>query len=628
MFARRAASGEIAPAGPAAFDAVAARGRLTSMVLATAAVAVGVPLLVESFSDYYVTLCIQATITAIALLSVGIVTDRAGLLSVCPLSFAAIGAWAVGLFNEHGWPGGFFLWLVLGGVAAMPFGLLVGLPALRLRGINLAVITLSFAVALDSVLNHTQFPGTETAQFVARPGAVVSDNSYFVLCWGIFFFFALVVWALGRLPFGSAWRALARSERATAAMGRSVSRTKLGVFVLSAFVAGISGALIVGQVGTAVADNFSSSSSLLLFAVAILVGAGYPEGALVGGLFSAFFPAILTDVGLPQDLGNILFAVGAFQVLSVGTSMTGGWRRSARRLQRRRRARGRPYADRVPIPPAHDVEIPPTDGSAVALTLAQPATQALSPDRPRRPANGERSGTPVLATRGLTVRYANVIALEDISIEIAPQSVSGLIGPNGAGKSTFVDAVTGFVTGYQGSIELDGSPIDSLPVHRRVRAGLRRTFQQERTVPALTIAAYVRLAARRRITREEIASILDFLAAPPADEPIAEIDVGSRRLVELAGCLAARPRVLLLDEPTAGLAQAESIAVGGRIAEIPERYGCAVLLIEHDMEVVTVACEHVTVLDFGREIAKGTPKEVLEHAAVVSAYLGDQAVVV
>jgi branched-chain amino acid transport system permease protein len=624
-FARRAPSSEIAAVGPAAFAALTARGRLTSLVLATAAIAVGVPLLVESFSDYYVTLCIQATITAIALLSVGIVTDRAGLLSVCPLSFAAIGAWAVGLFNEHGWPGGFLLWLVLGGVAAMPFGLLVGLPALRLRGINLAVITLSFAVALDSVLNHTQFPGTETAQFVARPGAVVSDNSYFVLCWAIFFFFALVVWGLGRLPFGSAWRALARSERATAAMGRSVSRTKLGVFVLSAFVAGISGALIVGQVGTAVADNFSSSSSLLLFAVAILVGAGYPEGALVGGLFSAFFPAILTDVGLPQDLGNILFAVGAFQVLSVGTSMTGGWRRSVRRLQRRRRAGGKQHAERLATPPAQDAEIAATDGSAAAPTPAQPA---LAPNRPHRPANGERSETPVLATRGLTVRYANVIALEDISIEIAPQSVSGLIGPNGAGKSTFVDAVTGFVDRYQGSIELDGSPIDSLPVHRRVRAGLRRTFQQERTVPALTIAAYVRLAARRHITRDEIASILAFLAAPPADEPIGEIDVGSRRLVELAGCLAARPRVLLLDEPTAGLAQAESIAVGGRIAEIPERYGCAVLLIEHDMEVVTVACEHVTVLDFGREIATGTPKEVLEHAAVVSAYLGDQAVAV
>jgi branched-chain amino acid transport system permease protein len=533
-FARRGGAGDVAPAaGPAALAAVAPRRQWPLLVLATAAVAVGVPVLVSTFSDYYVTLCIQATITAIALLSVGIVTDRAGMLSVCPLSFAAIGAWAVGLFNEHGWPGGFFLWLVLGGVAAMPFGLLVGLPALRLRGINLAVITLAFAVALDSVLNHTQFPGSETAQFVARPGAVVSDNSYFVLCWAIFFFFAVVLWGIARLPFGSAWRALARSERATAAMGRSVPRTKLGVFVLGAFVAGISGALLVGQVGTAVADSFSSSSSLLLFAVAILVGAGYPEGALVGGVFSAFFPSILTDVGLPQDLGNILFAVGAFQVLSVGTSMTGGWRRSARRLQRRRLRRERVPTSLSGDPPA---ALPATDGQAPEVSLPPP----LAPSAPRRPP----SGGPVLATHALTVRYANVIALEDISIAIPPETVSGLIGPNGAGKSTFVDAVTGFVTGYQGSIEVDGRPIDSLAAHKRTRAGVRRTFQQERTIPALTVSNYVRLAARRRIGRGEIASILAFLGGPRADEPIAEVDVGSRRLVELAGCLAARPRVL------------------------------------------------------------------------------------
>jgi branched-chain amino acid transport system ATP-binding protein/branched-chain amino acid transport system permease protein len=564
-----------------------------------AALVVIVPLIVEGLTQYWITLCINAAITALILLSIGILTDRAGMLAVAPMSFAGIGAWATGFFSFHGWPGGFLLWLLLAGVATIPFGVLVGLPALRLRGINLAVITLSFAVAMSSIFNVWDFPGNLEANFVQRPGSFVDDNQYFLLCWIVFVVAALVIWAIGRRPLGTAWRSVARSERATAAMGMSVARTKLGVFVLSALIAGIGGALLVGQIGTATPATFSPLASLSIFAVAIMVGAGYPEGAAVGGMFSAFAPEIMRQIGLPQDLGDILFAIGAIQVLKVGTSMSGGWRATARKWTRRRQ-----------------------EGPSAPVAVPTPV--------PRAPAwaAGRADGPPALRVQGLNVRFGNVIALDHVDLTVPQSTVCGLIGPNGAGKSTFVDAVTGFLRGYEGSIELCGQSIDPLTVHRRVRAGVRRTFQQERTVPALSVGEYVRLASRRRAGAGEVASILAFVGGPSAGLPIAEVDVGARRLVEVAGCLAARPHVLLLDEPTAGLGQAESKQAAQRIAEIPVRFGCSVLLIEHDMEVVSAACADVTVLDFGRVIANGAPTEVLEMGAVVSAYLSEPGVAI
>jgi branched-chain amino acid transport system permease protein len=309
---------------------------------------------------------------------------------------------------------------------------------------------------------------------------------------------------------------------------------------------------------------------------------------------------VLGDLGINQDFSNILFGVGAIQALSMGSSITGFWRLQIRRIALRlRRRRG---ADDPP-----------------------PVLLSTPPRRAR-----ERGGADEDAMRihNMTVRFGNVVALDDISLVVPHGIVTGLIGPNGAGKSTLVDAVSGFIRGYDGAIELGGVPIDRLSVHRRARAGVRRTFQHERTVPELTAGEYVRLAARGRISAAEVSDALAYVDGPSPRSLIAEVDVGSRRLIEIAGCLASRPTVLMLDEPTAGLAQTESLAVAAAIAGMPERYGCAVLLIEHDMNVVSAACGHVTVLDFGSEIASGTPTEVLQHGAVISAYLGDQVVAV
>jgi branched-chain amino acid transport system permease protein len=591
--------------GGAGVAALPPRGRSLPVVsisrlLAVIAIIVLIPVIVDGFPVFYIDVCITAAVYALLIRSLGILTERAGMLAVCPLAFAAMGAYTVGYCNVHGWPGGVFLWMFLGGVAAMPVGFLVGLPALRLRGINLAVITLSFGAAVYSLLNTYEFPGYEAGNYVQRPSILINDSSYFILCWGVFVAVCVGIWALERRPFGTAWRCVARSERATAAMGMSVVRTKIGLFMISAFIAGIAGALLVGEFGVAVATNFDPVTALALFASAIMLGGGNPEGAAIAGIFIAFTPTVLGDLGINQDFSNILFGVGAIQALSMGSSITGFWRLQIRRIALRlRRRRG---ADDPP-----------------------PVLLSTPPRRAR-----ERGGADEDAMRihNMTVRFGNVVALDDISLVVPHGIVTGLIGPNGAGKSTLVDAVSGFIRGYDGAIELGGVPIDRLSVHRRARAGVRRTFQHERTVPELTAGEYVRLAARGRISAAEVSDALAYVDGPSPRSLIAEVDVGSRRLIEIAGCLASRPTVLMLDEPTAGLAQTESLAVAAAIAGMPERYGCAVLLIEHDMNVVSAACGHVTVLDFGSEIASGTPTEVLQHGAVISAYLGDQVVAV
>jgi branched-chain amino acid transport system permease protein len=202
--------------------------------------------------------------------------------------------------------------------------------------------------------------------------------------------------------------------------------------------------------------------------------------------------------------------------------------------------------------------------------------------------------------------------------------VVGVIGPNGAGKSTLVDAVCGFISGYQGSVTLSGRNIDGMSATARARLGLRRTFQQGRAIPELTIGDYLNLYSSRRLTVAEVDEALGFFGLPPADEPIEFVDVGTRRVLEVAAAVSAGPAVAFLDEPAAGLGAGEAAALAEHIKAIPARFGCSVVLIEHNIKLVVEVCSTITVLDFGVVIAQGTPAQVLADPRVTAAYLGEE----
>lgn len=555
-----------------------------SLVIIIAAIVLG-GAITGLLSSYWVFLATSVLITGVALQSLGLVAGRTGMIALCQMSFAGVGAWTVGYLNLAEAPGGLALWILLGGLAAVPLGVAIGLPALRLRGINLAIITLSFAAAFDVILATMTFPGQTAFIQVPRPALFDSDEGYFAFALIFYVVIAVALEFLARSRLGASWLAVRHSERAAAAHGVSVAKAKLSSFAISAFIAGISGGLLAGYLGTLVAENFSMMQSLSLYAVAVMTGAHFAEGAIIGGLLVVMFPEILRRFDLPQDIGNVLFALGATQALSTGETMSETYRRLLRKLAPRRMANGSASSE----------------GDL--------------------PARVEHANGAALTVDKLTVRYGTVLALDGVDLTIPAGSVAGLIGPNGAGKSTFIDAVSGFLAAYEGSIKLGATPLEGQAAHLRARAGVRRTWQTNRIAPELTVGGYLRLAAGN-LSEAEVRAMLDWLDCPNPETPVVAVDAGTRRLLDVAGVVAARPAVILLDEPAAGQSHEETLRLGKRIAEIPARFGSSVLLVEHDMDLVRAACSQVTVLDFGRVIASGPPAVVLDQGPVKRAYLG------
>lgn len=240
-----------------------------------------------------------------------------------------------------------------------------------------------------------------------------------------------------------------------------------------------------------------------------------------------------------------------------------------------------------------------------------------------------------LSARGVTVHYGGVAANEDVSLSVQPGTVVGLIGPNGAGKTTFIDALTGFAR-YDGTVVVGGVPIDGKAPHVRRRAGLARTWQAGELFDSMTVLDNVLVPTIGggwgtlikdifRRSRSDVAAaeaVLDALGIREMKgmRP-SELPLGTQRLVGVARALAGSTSVVLLDEPAAGLDMHESAAFGDRLRDLAAR-GLAILLVDHDMNLVFSACDEVYVLDFGRVIARGDPASVREDAAVKNAYLG------
>ena len=552
-------------------------------LIAVAGLAVGWGLSV-GLPDYYVFLGTSVIVAAISLLGLGVVTGSAGMIALCQLSFAVIGAWVTSELNLRNAPGNAILWMIAGAIAAGLIGLLVGLPALRLRGVNLAVVTLGFAAAVGLTINQYQFPGTTTGVQVSRPQQFFTDRSFFLLSVIVLVIAAAVVYLLQVSRVGSGWRAVAFSERGAASAGASVRTTKLSAFAVSAALGGLSGGLVTLQVGFASPSTFAPLQSLALYVLAIVSGSYLIDMAVFGGILWVGVPEILQRLNIAQDWSLVVFGVLGIQALTSRTNLGEIVRAGARRRRR--------------------------------VVVLEPA--ALDDELP-----DPAPGAPVLTVQGLGVRFGNVAALEEVDLTLRAGEIIGLIGPNGAGKSTMIDALSGFLPRHAGTITLDGRDLARVSPARRARLGLRRTFQQDRVPPTLTVEAYVRFVARRRVRRSELMELLSFLDCPAPGTRLAAVDVGTRRLVEVAAQLASRPRVLLLDEPAAGLSHEEHLALGERLARIPSRYGASVILIEHDLDLVRGVCRRILVLDFGKVLADGDRDVVLSDKAVLAAYMGE-----
>jgi ABC-type branched-subunit amino acid transport system ATPase component len=234
----------------------------------------------------------------------------------------------------------------------------------------------------------------------------------------------------------------------------------------------------------------------------------------------------------------------------------------------------------------------------------------------------------VISVKDLTVRFGGVKPLDSVSLSFEA-ATNGLLGPNGAGKTTFFNVLSGFVRPEAGGIEVDGTDLLAMPGFKRARWGLRRSFQQEQAIEDLSVHDNVAMVhehsgGSRSGRREAVEGALDFADLEPlADQWVAGLGARERRLVELARAVVGSPRLVLLDEPAAGLSDAESQRMGELIAAIPARFGAQVILVDHDIDLVSSCCEAAAVLDFGKLIATGPTREVLADPKVVEAYLGE-----
>ncbi|HEY7134393.1 MAG TPA: ATP-binding cassette domain-containing protein [Acidimicrobiia bacterium] len=506
---------------------------------------------------------------------------------------------------------------VVGGVAAA----LVGLPALRTRGLFLAVATLAFAVVMEEFILRQAFwtDGQATVSRLARPVFGPLDfRTPRALYYLVLAFLALVVvlsLRLRRTGSGRTMIAARDNPSALTASSVSVTHVTLSAFAFAGAVAALAGGLLTLVVPTVtLGHDFPATDSIRIIAVAIIGGLGSIVGAVVGALWVFGLPLLFNDstnVALAASgvgmLILLLYLPGG--LMAVGDAMhvaLASW------LQRR-------FATSEPSP-----------------------RRARPPSVPRHAAPRRASAELGLRLRSVSVAFHSRVAVDDVDLDVREGEVVGLIGTNGAGKTTLMNAVSGFVPS-RGRIELNGRRIDRLPPHRRCRLGLARSFQSAALYPGLSVreTLMVALEARgrsrfvpsllalppssrmERAKRSEADEIIGFLGLGAfADRSCAELSTGTRRIVELAELLASDPSVLLLDEPTAGVAQREAEAFAPLIARVRDELRASVLLIEHDMPLVMRISDRVYCLETGRVIAEGTPSEVRRNPLVIESYLG------
>jgi ABC-type branched-subunit amino acid transport system ATPase component/ABC-type branched-subunit amino acid transport system permease subunit len=556
----------------------------------------------------------------IVLLSMVVLTGYAGQLSLGQYAISGFGAFVAGrLVAVFHVP--FLVGLIAGVLAAIPLGIVFGLPAVRTRGINLAIVTLGLGTTMELMLfRNRNYTGGVKGTQVGNPDLFGFDISsikhperygIFVVAMAMF-----TVWVVSNVRRGRSGRrllAVRTNERAAASLGIDVMVVKLFAFALSAAIASLGGILLAFRLSSISYQSFTNFTSVTYVGLVLVGGVGHLLGAFVGATMAT---AALNQEILEATWGNvgrwIQFISGAailLTVLAYQDGVAAEWVKIFR-LFKKAKKWGRPYVIELA-----DVADP---NEATDTSKVSPRT---------------------LTIENLTVQYGAVIAVNNVSSRLEPGTVTGLIGPNGAGKTSLIDAISGFASAT-GRVLVDDTDLSKQSPMKRARAGVARSFQSLELFEDATVFENLSVAADPQdlgsyirdlfhpvnppFPPEVVRAIIEFKLDQDLHRDVKDLSYGKRRLLSIARAVAMHPSVLLLDEPAAGLSSAESMELARVVRRLAEDWGMTVLVVEHDMNFVMGVCDQVMVLDFGNLIASGSPESVRSNPAVIAAYLGDE----
>ncbi|RXT57594.1 ABC transporter ATP-binding protein [Bosea sp. Tri-44] len=579
--------------------------------------AIGVAVLVAAlalvpylgFNDFYLQILFTIGVNYLAAAGLNVLVGYAGQKSLGHAGLFAVGAYMAAIANIEWGLSPWISLLLACGFGAI-FGLVIAIPSVRVSGPSLAMVTIGFGIVVEKIATEWTDIFKGQAGFYGISAPSIAGTSFTNLHW---------VWFVGALciathltlrsllagRYGRAFLAVQMAEPAAQSVGISVVRAKTLAFVISAVTCALAGAVVAQQNQYFNSDFITFNLSIFLLVVVIFGG----SGSLYGPLFGAVILTLL-DAWLARWPALQHFSYGALLLFSLYlmpngiagavSSLATRWRRSA---------------------PA----LPDVVGHSV-LSAASAA-----------PAGGE-----ILLVKDLYKAYGGIVPVRNVSFAIGAGKVHALIGPNGAGKTTLLNLLSGHVAPDGGSIRFEGRETVGLPAHRVAGLGIARTFQNLKLFGELSALDNVLLGAHRHVETGFAASLLglpssrcaeataraDALAllrdlglGERAHEPAKSLPYGLQRRLEIARALASQPKLLLLDEPAAGLNPQETHELGELIQRI-QLAGVTVLLIEHHMDLVMGISQHVLVLDYGALIAEGRPEAIRRDPKVVAAYLG------
>ena len=583
-------------------------------------------------NNYWLRVFSLSGIYSMLALGLNWVAGFAGLLDLAYVAFFGIGAYIFAFFSSTHFdihlP--FLVVLPVSALLTAGFGFALGATSIRLKGDYLAIVTLAFSQIFKLLLLNLDRPvnvtGGVNGIYNFDPIRLfglkaLSPIAYSYLIWGFALLVLLASFRVKKSRFGRGWMAIRDDELAAEAMGVQTTKLKLFAFASGAFIAGGAGAIFASFQDSVFPNNFDFPQLVIVYCMVILGGLGNIPGVLIGAILLSILPEFLREYGAYRMIAYGLILIVLMALRPQGIMGSIGFLTKDRK---------RPDKDETGVLKA-------------STELYYDKLAAEQKKRGKFYTKGERT---ILELRHVTQDFGGIRAIDDLNMILKEREILSIIGPNGAGTTTIFNLISGIYRQTSGEINLEGRSITGFKPHQIVRAGLARTFQNLRLFGSMSVIENVKVAQFCRTrsgftqtlfhfpsfkheeaeTENRATEILGLfgkrLTGYRLDQPALFLSYANRRRLEIARAMGTEAKVLLLDEPSAGMNPQETFEITEFISQLRDFYGYTIIVIEHKLNVVRTISDRVIALDYGKKIAEGTYDEVADKSEVIEAYLG------